>query len=70
MILSIVDAESLYLSAKALTSVMVSELEMKWHQPALEKLEKMMALAMQEQLSAQPQEQLDMEENYGVNYQQ
>lgn len=64
--LSVVDAEDLYLSAKALTVTMMNELEAKWHQPALEKLEKMLlAMAkMQAQGQAQMPEQLGMEEDY------
>lgn len=67
--LSVVDAEDLYLSAKALTVTMMNELEAKWHQPALEKLEKMMlAMAkMQGQAQAQPQQMMPTEDDYANN---
>lgn len=65
--LSVVDAEDLYLSAKALTVTMMNELEAKWHQPALEKLEKMM-LAMQNMQGQAQMPSLEAEEDY-ANYQ-
>jgi hypothetical protein len=66
VILSVVDAEDMYLSAKALTVTMMNELEAKWHEPALKKLEKMMQ-AMSKGQAAQPPIQPDMEEDYADN---
>lgn len=67
MILSVVDAEDIYLSAKALTVTMMNELEAKWHEPALKKLEKMM-LAMSKKQAAQPPVQSGMtEDDYANN---
>ena len=43
MNLSIVDAQDLYMNAKAFTAVTISELEAKWHKPALEKMAKVLA---------------------------
>lgn len=63
--LSVVDAEDLYLSAKALTVTTMNELEAKWHQPALERLEKMM-LAMSKKQAAQPPD-FETEESYADN---
>ena len=65
MMLSVVDAEDLYLSAKALTYTMMNELEAKWHQPALEKLEKMMAAMAKAQ--GQPQQMMPTEDDYANN---
>ena len=66
MILSVVDAEDMYLSAKALTVTMMNELEAKWHEPALKKLEKMM-LAMSKKQAAQPQQMMPTEDDYANN---
>ena len=65
MMLSVVDAEDLYLSAKALTYTMMSELEAKWHQPALEKLAKMMTAMAKAQ--GQPQQMMPTEDDYANN---
>jgi len=59
MQLSAVDAQDIYLSAKAFTTLTYSELEAKWHQPAIERMTKIM-LAMQQTsmpnaMSGQPQ---------------
>lgn len=47
MILSVIDAQDLYLSAKAFTALTISELEAEWYQPAIEQAAKVMA-AMQQ----------------------
>lgn len=65
MILSVVDAEQLYLSAKAFTVVTLSELEAAWHKPALERLEKMMLAMAKEQGAQHPVKTME-DENYGV----
>lgn len=51
MMLSVVDAQDLYMSAKAFTALEFSELEAAWHKPALDKLAKVMAALAQ---GAQP----------------
>jgi hypothetical protein len=66
--LSVVDAQDLYMSAKAFTALTISELEAEWHKPALEKLAKMLTLMAKEQGTPLPEEveEPEMEESYGA----
>lgn len=68
MQLSVVDAQDLYMSAKAFTALTISELEAEWHKPALEKLAKMMTAMAQQQGVQLPEEveAPEAEENYGT----
>lgn len=70
MQLSVVDAQDLYMSAKAFTALTISELEAEWHKPALEKLAKVMAaLAQGAQTNLpMPEEMSEQPEVYGGNY--
>lgn len=66
MMLSVVDAQDLYMSAKAFTELEFSELEAKWHKPALEKLAKMLAvMAKQQGVQPAPIEQPETGGTYG-----
>jgi hypothetical protein len=66
--LSVVDAQDLYMSAKAFTALTISELEAEWHKPALEKLAKMLILMAKEQGTPLPEEveEPEAEANYGT----
>jgi hypothetical protein len=66
--LSVVDAQDLYMSAKAFTALTISELEAEWHKPALEKLAKMLTLMAKEQGTPLPEEveEPEAEANYGT----
>lgn len=68
MNLSVVDAQDLYMSAKAFTALTISELEAEWHKPALEKLAKMLTLMAKEQGTPLPEEveEPEAEANYGT----
>jgi hypothetical protein len=69
MQLSIVDAQDIYMSAKAFTALTISELEAEWHQPAIEKLAKVMtALSQGAQTSLPMPEEMQEPEAYGGNY--
>lgn len=66
MMLSVVDAQDLYMSAKAFTELEFSELEKKWHQPALEKLAKVLAvMAKQQGVEPAPPAPIDTGGTYG-----
>lgn len=73
MILSVIDAQDLYLSAKAFTALTISELEAEWYQPAIEQAAKVMAAMQQFQQTPEsapmPDEsqQLVMGGDYGAN---
>lgn len=68
MQLSVVDAQDLYMSAKAFTALTISELEAEWHKPALEKLAKMLTMMAKEHGVQLPEEveEPETEANYGT----
>lgn len=68
MNLSVVDAQDLYMSAKAFTALTISELEAEWHKPALEKLANMLTLMAKAQGAPLPEEveEPEAEANYGT----
>jgi hypothetical protein len=69
MQLSVVDAQDLYMSAKAFTALEFSELEAKWHRPALEKVAKVMAaLASGAETNLPMPEEMSEPEVYGGDY--
>lgn len=69
MQLSVVDAQDLYMSAKAFTALTISELEAEWHKPALEKVAKVMAaLANGAETSLPMPEEVNEPELYGGDY--
>lgn len=70
MILSVVDAQDLYMSAKAYTAITIAELEAKWYEPAVEKYAKVMAaLAKGQQPNVPlPEQMSEQPEVYGGNY--
>lgn len=53
MQLSVVDAQDLYMSAKAFTSLTISELEAEWHKPAIEKMARVLAAMTKQQKPGQ-----------------
>lgn len=68
MNLSVVDAQDLYMSAKAFTALTISELEAEWHKPALEKLANMLTLMAKAQGAPLPEEveEPEAEASYGT----
>ena len=71
MQLSVVDAQDLYMSAKAFTALTISELEAEWHKPAIEKLAKVMAALAKGQVdpnALQMPEEVNEPELYGGDY--
>jgi len=70
MQLSVVDAQDLYMSAKAFTALTISELEAEWYKPAIEQAAKVMAAMQkfQQVPGAEPMPEVNEPELYGGRY--